>query len=236
MDTWATSSLTPQIVGGWETRPGPVRPGVPDGPAAAGAGDHPHLAVLLGGPRPLRARPAALARRGAVRLDPRPGPQEDVEVQGQRRHADGPAACRTAPTRCATGRPAAAPAPTWPSTRRRSRSAGGWRRNCSTRRSSRSAWARPTRCGSRSPSRWTGRCWPGWRPWSTTATAAFERVRPHRRAAGHRGVLLDVLRRLHRAGQGAGVRRPAGGRLGPGRAGRRRCRCCCGCSRRSCRT
>ena len=36
MDTWATSSLTPQIAGGWERRPGPVRPRLPDGPAAAG--------------------------------------------------------------------------------------------------------------------------------------------------------------------------------------------------------
>ena len=34
MDTWATSSLTPQIVGGWARRRRPLRPGVPDGPAA----------------------------------------------------------------------------------------------------------------------------------------------------------------------------------------------------------
>ena len=33
MDTWATSSLTPQIAGLWEERPGPVRARVPDGHA-----------------------------------------------------------------------------------------------------------------------------------------------------------------------------------------------------------
>ena len=32
MDTWATSSLSPQIVCGWERDPGPVRAHVPDGP------------------------------------------------------------------------------------------------------------------------------------------------------------------------------------------------------------
>ena len=37
MDTWATSSLTPQIAGGWERRRRPVRPRLPDGPAPAGA-------------------------------------------------------------------------------------------------------------------------------------------------------------------------------------------------------
>ena len=54
-----------------------------------------------------------------------------------------------------------------------------------------------------------------------TATAGLRGLRPHRRAAGHRVVLLDVLRRLHRAGQGAGLRRAAGRRLGPGGAGHR---------------
>ena len=39
------------------------------------------------------------------------------------------------------------------------------------------------------------------------------RLRP--RAGAHRGVLLGLLRRLHRAGQGPGVRRGRGRRLGP---------------------
>jgi len=46
----------------------------------------------------------------------------------------------------------------------------------------------------------------------------IRRVQPHRCAAEVRGVLLDVLRRLHRAGQGPVVRGRAGRRLGPGGA------------------
>ena len=55
-------------------------------------------------------------------------------------------------------------------------------------------------------------------------------------ARGRREVLLDVLRRLPRAGQGARVRRDRR-RRAPPRRGRRwpsRCTCSCGCSRRSC--
>ena len=40
---------------------------------------------------PPRAGRAAVAHRGDLGLDPGPGPQEDVEVQGQRGHPDGPA-------------------------------------------------------------------------------------------------------------------------------------------------
>ena len=57
MDTWATSSLTPQIAAGWGSDDDLFAPGVPDGPAAAGARDHPDLAVLHG---------AALARRSSA--------------------------------------------------------------------------------------------------------------------------------------------------------------------------
>ena len=46
MDTWATSSLTPQIAGGWESTTRPVRARLPDGPVHARARHHPHLAVL----------------------------------------------------------------------------------------------------------------------------------------------------------------------------------------------
>ena len=71
--------------------PGPVQPRVPHGPAPPGPGHHPHLAVLHGGPLAPGARLAALVGRGDQRLDPGPGPQEDVEVQGQRGHPHGPA-------------------------------------------------------------------------------------------------------------------------------------------------
>ena len=68
-------------------RPRPVRAHVPDGPAAAGPRHHPHLAVLVGRPRPPRARLGPVAAGRHLRLGPRPRPQEDVEVEGQRRHA-----------------------------------------------------------------------------------------------------------------------------------------------------
>ena len=91
MDTWATSSLTPQIAMRLGRRRRPVRPHLPHGPAPPGPRHHPHLAVLHRRARPLRARLAAVGQRRAVGLDPRPRPQEDVEVEGQRRHPDRPA-------------------------------------------------------------------------------------------------------------------------------------------------
>ena len=68
MDTWATSSLTPQIAGGWEDDPDLFDAAVPDGPAPAGPRHHPDLAVLHGGAGPSRVRHAA---RGAT--PPSPG-------------------------------------------------------------------------------------------------------------------------------------------------------------------
>ena len=64
MDTWATSSLTPQIAGGWEDPYGrrPLVAGLPHGPAAPGPRHHPHLAVLHGGALAPRARLPALVR------------------------------------------------------------------------------------------------------------------------------------------------------------------------------
>ena len=88
MDTWATSSLSPQVASGWDTDPELFAARLPDGPAPAGARHHPHLAVLHRGPRALRARRGAVDARDHLRLRRRPRPQEDVEVQGQRDHAD----------------------------------------------------------------------------------------------------------------------------------------------------
>ena len=45
MDTWATSSLTPQIVSRWRQRSRFVRTRVSDGSASASARHHPHVAV-----------------------------------------------------------------------------------------------------------------------------------------------------------------------------------------------
>ena len=91
MDTWATSSLTPQIAGGWVDDPDlfarvfpmDMRPQAHDIIrtwlfATVVRSHHEHGCLPW-------------SRRGDLRLDPRPRPQEDVEVQGQRRHADGPA-------------------------------------------------------------------------------------------------------------------------------------------------
>jgi len=69
----------------------PVRPHLPDGPAPPGPRHHPNLAVLHDGPLALRARHRAVAQRRPQRVDPRPRPQEDVEVEGQCGHANRPA-------------------------------------------------------------------------------------------------------------------------------------------------
>ena len=66
----------------------PVRAHVPDGSPPAGPRDHPHVAVRHRRPLALRARRASVDRHHDQRLDPRSRPQEDVEEQGQRRHAD----------------------------------------------------------------------------------------------------------------------------------------------------
>ena len=69
-------------------RPRSLRAHLPDGPAAAGSRDHPHVAVRHRRARALRARRAAVDRHDDQRLGARPRSQEDVEVEGQRRHAD----------------------------------------------------------------------------------------------------------------------------------------------------
>ena len=65
---------------------------------------------------------------------------------------------------------------------------------------------------------------------------SVRRLRLRPRAGTHRGVLLVVLRRPRRAGQGPGVRQPRrrSGGVGAGRARDRRSTPCCGCSLRRC--
>ena len=109
MDTWATSSLTPQIAGRWVDDPDlfarvfpmDIRP---QGPEIIRTWLFSTVVRVA-----LRARHAAVGQRHAQRLDPRPRPQEDVEVEGQRRHADARCSSSTAPTPCATGRSSARP-------------------------------------------------------------------------------------------------------------------------------
>ena len=69
-----------------------------------------------------------------------------------------------------------------------------------------------------------------------SATAALASYDHTGGARGDRAVLLDVLRRLPGAGEEPRVRFRARGRRRPGGRCGRRCRCCCGCSRRSCRS
>jgi valyl-tRNA synthetase len=77
MDTWATSSVTPADI--------------PDGLAPASTRHHPHVAVLVSGARAFRGQHHPLDQRGDLRLCRRSRPQEDVEVEGQRRDAAGAA-------------------------------------------------------------------------------------------------------------------------------------------------
>ena len=100
-------------------RPRPVRPHLPHGPAAPGPRDHPHLAVLHRRPRPLRARLPAVAP-----TPPSPAGSSTPTARrcrSRRATSSRPSTCSssTAPTPSATGRPAAGPAPTPPSTRAR---------------------------------------------------------------------------------------------------------------------
>ena len=69
-------------------RPRPVRAHVPDEPAAPGSGDHPYVVVRHRRARALEHDALPWTDTDDQRLGPRPRPQEDVEVEGQRRHAD----------------------------------------------------------------------------------------------------------------------------------------------------
>ena len=117
-DTWFTSSLTPQISSRWRARSGAPPPALPRRHPPAEPRDHPHLGVLHHRQgAPARGRDPVAARRH-LRLDPRSRPEEDVEEQGNVVTPMHLARASTAPTPCATGRPARASAPTRPSTRR----------------------------------------------------------------------------------------------------------------------
>ena len=104
MDTWATSSLTPQIAGGWEDDPDlfarvfpmDLRP---QGPRSSAPGCS----------TPCCARTSSTTRcRGptppSTGGSSTPTARRCRRVEGQRRHADRAASTSTGPTRCATGR------------------------------------------------------------------------------------------------------------------------------------
>ena len=97
-----------------------------------------------------RARHAAVEARGDLGLGARSRPQEDVEVEGQRRDADGAARGARVGRRPLLGGERSGRAPTRRSTRTRCGSDGGWRSRSSTPRSSRWAAARARRARSTS--------------------------------------------------------------------------------------
>ena len=84
MDTWATSSLSPQIAGGWERDPDLFARVFPMDlrPQAHDIIRTWLFATIVR--TPLRVRHGAVAQRGDLRMDPRPGPQEDGQVGRQR--------------------------------------------------------------------------------------------------------------------------------------------------------
>ena len=114
-------------------RPRPVRPGLSHGSAAPGARHHPDLVVRHHRAVPPRVR---LACRGAT--PPSPGGSSTRTARRCRSpRATWSPRCRcsssTAPTRCATGRPAPGPGPTPPSTKGRCASGASWPSRSSTR-------------------------------------------------------------------------------------------------------
>ncbi len=96
-----------------------LRRHVPDGPAPAGPRHHPHLALLHGAARGARVPLAAVGARRALGVGARSRSQEDVEVEGQRRHAHGAAGAVQLRRRALLGRERTTRAPTPRSTRAR---------------------------------------------------------------------------------------------------------------------
>ena len=152
MDTWATSSLTPQIAGGWiedpdlfaRVFPMDVRPQAHD-IIRTWLFSTMLRSELEHGSLPWK-------QRRDLRLGARSRSQEDVEVEGQRRDAAWRCSRSTARTASATGRRAAGRAPTRRSMPARCRSAAASRSSCSTRRSSCSSRPEPVGAVDRSSS------------------------------------------------------------------------------------
>ena len=142
--------------------------------------------------------------------DPRPRPQEDVEVEGQRRDAARPARRRTAPTRCGTGRRTAGPGTDTAfdeDQMKVGRQLAIKLLNVSKFVLGLAGDRRRRADADASPSRSTGRCSPGSPTSSTRRPTAFEAYDYARALERTEAFFWCVLRRLRRAGEGPGLRR-----------------------------
>ena len=185
-------------------RSGSVRADVPDGPAAAGARHHPHLAVRHGAARAPRARLAA------VDATPRSPAGCSIPIARRCRSRRATSSRRwrcsrsTAPTACATGRRAAGRAPTRRSTPNQMKV--GRRLAIKLLNASKFALASAEPQGAitapvdRAMLRNLAAL-------VDEATRGLRGLRLRARAAAHRDVLLALLRRLPRAGEGPPLRR-----------------------------
>ena len=161
----------------------PLRADVSDGPASAGARHHPDVAVRHGPAGAPRARLAAVDQHGDLRLGARSRPQEDVEVEGQRRHADGAARGARIRRRPLLGgeRPAGHRHGVRPEPDARRPAAG----DQAAERVAGSRSRRPSR-RARSPRRSTARCCDAWPRWSTRRRAISRRTTTRARCSAAR--------------------------------------------------
>ncbi len=189
---------------------------VPDGFASAGARHHPHVAVLDGAARASRARLAAVDARGDLGLGARSRSQEDVEVQGQRRHAARAAGAARVGRRALLGgartsghRHRVRPRADEGRAAARDQAAERLEVRAGDRRAARTGdgAARSRHPDEPEPPRRRG-------------DGASRRLRLRARAGADRGVLLGLLRRSSRTGEVAALRRAGTGsaRLGEHRA------------------
>ena len=189
--------------GALDRRRRPVRARVSDGPAPAGARHYPHVALRHGAAIALRVRFVAVVERRDLGMGPRPGPQEDVEVEGERRHADGPARGARIGRRALLGR------------ERPLRHRHGVRHGADARRTAPGDQAaecvevRARQAGAVRPGHGRRRPRAPYEPFAAGAgiDCRSRAVQLHARPRAHGDVLLVVLRRLPRACQEPAVRR-----------------------------